>query len=198
MLLLSCTALTQAASSVDLAVKGVITPSACTPLLSSSGVVELGKIAASDISMGGMTYLPAVPMDIEVDYSAPTLFALAPHDNRPQMYTPWAFGFAPAAEGKPMGGYWLDFVDAQADGVTPTRFYSIDNGQSWRRASEGEQIEPRRLEAFGGLQPIGLLPFQNVRVSILVSPFFYPGSSWLAANEEMPVDGSTTFEVRYL
>ena len=35
-----------AASSVDLTVKGLITPSACAPSLSSGGLVDHGKVAA--------------------------------------------------------------------------------------------------------------------------------------------------------
>ena len=37
-----------AASSVDLSIKGSITPAACTPTLSNGGVVMHGKISYSD------------------------------------------------------------------------------------------------------------------------------------------------------
>ncbi|PNA52870.1 hypothetical protein C1Y14_34105, partial [Pseudomonas sp. MPR-R5B] len=39
-----------AASSVDLTVTGLITPTACTPSLSANGVVDHGKISAKDLS----------------------------------------------------------------------------------------------------------------------------------------------------
>lgn len=199
-LLLTAAACAHAASSVDLSVTGLITPSACTPTLSSGGVVELGKIAAGDILPGDITYLPRAAMDLAVNCEAATLFALAPQDNRPQMFTPWAFGFALMPSGKPMGGYWLDFVDSLADDVELTRLYSENNGQTWRVADPLDLIEPRKLTAFGEwiIGPANVLPIQNLNVSFLVSPFFYPGGTWLPANEEIPIDGSTTFELRYL
>jgi type 1 fimbria pilin len=46
-----------AASSVDLTVKGSITPSACTPLLSSGGVADFGKISVKDLRPDNPTYL---------------------------------------------------------------------------------------------------------------------------------------------
>ncbi|WP_256671205.1 DUF1120 domain-containing protein [Pseudomonas gelidaquae] len=44
-LLLAGVSNVMAASSVDLGVVGVITPSACTPILSNNGVVDYGKIS---------------------------------------------------------------------------------------------------------------------------------------------------------
>ena len=45
--LLSGTA--HAASTVELTVKGLITPMACTPLLSGGGLVDFGKISRNDL-----------------------------------------------------------------------------------------------------------------------------------------------------
>ena len=50
-LLISASAAAMAASSVDLSVKGVITPNACTPSLSGGGVVDYGKISAKDLNL---------------------------------------------------------------------------------------------------------------------------------------------------
>ncbi|KAF1028748.1 MAG: Protein GltF [Pseudomonas sp.] len=191
---------TLAASSVDLTVTGTITPSACTVIITSGNVVELGKVAARDIEQDSMTYLPTAPVDMTVNCEAPTLFALAPQDNRPQMYTPWAFGFAMMPSGKPMGGYWLDYVDAVADGTKPMRLYSENNGQGWKPASDYDAVEPRKLTGFGTLLPSPgtVRPYQNLTLSLRLNPFFYPAKQWLQPNEEIPIDGSATFELRYL
>lgn len=71
--------------------------------------------------------------------------------------------------GKPMGGYWLDFVDSLADGVELTRLYSENNGQTWRVADPLDLIEPRKLTAFGEwiIGPANVLPIQNLNVSFL-------------------------------
>lgn len=54
-LLLAMTSSVFAASSVDLSVKGLITPSACTPSL--PGDVDFGKIAAKDLNIDTSTAL---------------------------------------------------------------------------------------------------------------------------------------------
>lgn len=190
-----------AASNIDLTVKGLITPSACTPNLSSGGIVEVGKIAVSDIHQDNMTYLPTAPIDLRVNCTAPTLFAVAPHDNRPQMHTPWAFGFTKMAPDLPIGGYWLEVSDFITDDTPLTRLYSENNGQSWLVAPDRNYyIEPRQLTAFGEKisGPPQVLPVQNLMVSLWVNPFLYPAKTWLPANQEVPIDGSTTLEVRYL
>ncbi|MDO9347200.1 MAG: DUF1120 domain-containing protein, partial [Pseudomonas sp.] len=46
-----------AASSVDLAVKGLITPSSCTPTLSNGGAVDYGKLSAKDLNADSKTPL---------------------------------------------------------------------------------------------------------------------------------------------
>lgn len=56
-LLLASTAPAFAASSVDLTVKGLITPSACTPNL--PGTVDFGKISAKDLNQDSQTQLEA-------------------------------------------------------------------------------------------------------------------------------------------
>lgn len=58
-LLLAGTGHAFAASSVDLSVKGLITPSACTPALSDGGVHEIGKLGKG--SEGGYLHPFARP-----------------------------------------------------------------------------------------------------------------------------------------
>lgn len=71
-----------AASSVDLAVKGLITPSACEPSLSNGGVYELGKIPAKDLNLDQTTPLPAQRLNLVITCDASTLMAIEPRDNR--------------------------------------------------------------------------------------------------------------------
>lgn len=189
-----------AASHVDLSVKGTITPSACTPTFSSNGIVELGKVAVSDIPWDKLTYLPPVPMRLDVTCEAATLFALAPQDNRPQMSTLEAFGFVEASAGKPIGAYFLQYESVVADGVARTRLYSENDGQTWRLADPRDPVRPRELTAFGEWisGPASVLPIQNLNLSLRVEAFLYPGSFFLPVTEELPIDGLATFELRYL
>lgn len=189
-----------AAGTADLFVKGQIVPSACTPSLERGGVIELGKLSHRDISEAGMTELPEVLIGMEVNCQGPTLFALTPQDNRPQMYTPMAFGFAKLASGAPIGGYWLDAGTMRADGAATSRLYSRDNGAGWIPADERAPIEPQQLNAFGDRSSGAWAPqpIQLLELGLRVNAFFYPGNTWLPANEEVRVDGSSTFELRYL
>ena len=50
-----------AASTVDLAVKGLIVPSACTPTLSGGGIIDHGKISAKDLRPNNPTLSPHPP-----------------------------------------------------------------------------------------------------------------------------------------
>ena len=53
-----------AASSVDLNVRGLITPSACEISVSNGGQFDLGKLAAKDLSPNHITYLPKMSAQV--------------------------------------------------------------------------------------------------------------------------------------
>ena len=71
-----------AASSIDLSVRGLITPSACTPSIGNGGKFEVGKIAAKDLKTNDYTWLGDYVTQLAVTCEAPTLMAIEPKDNR--------------------------------------------------------------------------------------------------------------------
>ena len=71
-----------AASTVDLAVTGLITPMACTPLLSGGGLVDFGKISRNDLNVTNGTRLPHKYLTLTVNCNAAGRFALRMRDNR--------------------------------------------------------------------------------------------------------------------
>ena len=71
-----------AASSVDLTVKGLITPSACEPTLPNGGNVDIGKISAKDLKADDHTNLGEHTLQLTVTCDDETLMAIEPHDNR--------------------------------------------------------------------------------------------------------------------
>jgi hypothetical protein len=189
----------QAASSVDLAVKGVITPSACTPSLSGGGVIDYGKIAAQDLDPVSVTYLPKVSLDFAVNCEAHTLLAVQAQDNRPQNFTPRAFGFTPTSTGSPLGAYFIDVSNFLADGVPVIRMYSPNNGQGWVAMEDFLPWAPNVLTAFGDTSSgkPAPVPTQHLTMSMLISGHIFFASN-LPLEEEIPIDGSATIEVRYL
>jgi type 1 fimbria pilin len=80
-MLLTC-ATTYAASTVDLAVKGLIIPSACTPSLSSGGIIDHGKISAKDLRPDNPTLIGTHTMTVAVLCDRAIPFALNSIDNR--------------------------------------------------------------------------------------------------------------------
>ncbi|MBO0491811.1 DUF1120 domain-containing protein [Pseudomonas sp. Marseille-Q1929] len=81
-LLIAHASVTVAASNVDLAVKGSITPKACVHTLSEAGNVDYGKVPFKDLSVDSTTFLPIVTLKPNVACEAQTLFALHGRDNR--------------------------------------------------------------------------------------------------------------------
>ena len=71
-----------AASTVDLSVTGRITPTACTPLLSSGGLIDYGKISQQDLNLERGTRLPIKQLQVSIGCNAPSRFALRMRDNR--------------------------------------------------------------------------------------------------------------------
>jgi hypothetical protein len=71
-----------AASTVELTVKGHITPLACTPTLSGGGVVDLEKISHQDLNIETGTRLPLRQLSLGISCNGPTRFALLMTDNR--------------------------------------------------------------------------------------------------------------------
>ena len=67
-LLLGTSSLTLAASSLDLTVKGIITPSACAPVVSGGGNVDFGKVSVKDLNADTYTDLPRETM-LSVSYT---------------------------------------------------------------------------------------------------------------------------------
>ena len=74
------TGIANAASTVDLTVTGLITPMACTPVLSSGGLVDFGKISRNDLNPSTGTRLPHKYLTLTVNCNAPGRYALRMRD----------------------------------------------------------------------------------------------------------------------
>ncbi|TFF09929.1 DUF1120 domain-containing protein [Pseudomonas sp. BCA14] len=192
-----------AASSVDLAVKGTITPSACMPSLSQGGKIDYGKISAKDLNQNNMTGLPIVTLQAAVNCEAPTLFALLTQDNRPERpvpVNPTLYGLGVTTHNELIGTYFLDIRQPPlADGVPVTPLKSEDGGQTWNGAGIAQPWPPNTFTGFGN-KATGItapIPIQVLTFNIEVSPALMPAKD-LTLTEEVSIDGSATLELRYL
>jgi len=199
-LLISTSASAVAASTVDLTVKGVITPNACEPSLSGNGVVDYGKISAKDLNLTTITELPRTTLQLQINCEGKTLYAFNGTDNRAGS-APYAFmyGLGQINDAQKLGGYSLLLNSAVGDNVAITPLQSHDNGASWMEMYEDSSIGPMDLAGFGD-RTTGVwlpIPIQQLTTNLEINAFIARADG-LDLSDEHPIDGSATFEVKYL
>lgn len=187
-----------AASSVDLTVRGLITPSACEPTLSSGGVYDIGKISAKDLKPDADTNLGEQVLQLTVTCDAPTLMAIATQDNRAGSSSgdgPTRFGLG-LINGTEKLGYlemWLSSM--LADGVEGKPIVSRDGGATWSR---GATIERDAISSFSiNTTPDVPNPVQLLTADLGLTASIAP-TSGLTLTNEVAIDGSVTLTVKYL
>lgn len=182
-----------AASSTDLSVTGTITPSACTPTLSSANI-DYGKIPAKSLNQTGLTELPEVRLRLSVDCDATTAMALRLIDNNPDQGSPFvSFGSTPSNER--IGFVTFGFSNPMADGVPVAMSHSNDNGQNWAATLYFNPGYLHTPTPAGDVQtPI---PSQNFSTDLQARGAIYPADG-LNLGEEVPLNGNATIQVEYL
>lgn len=185
-----------AASSTDLTVTGTITPSACTPNWSNSGQVDAGKISAKDLNPTTSTLVGSHPMRLSVACDATTLFALNPIDNKPNTTAAsgW-FGLGLTNAGEKLGFFKAEIKTTLADGVAAQAIDSEDGGANWSRTS---------VLGVGYIVSVGTTTDTNtpivvkdltMDVDVLIS---IARADSLTLTDDVTLDGSATFEMKYL
>lgn len=188
-----------AASSVDLSVKGSITPSACSPSLSNNGLVDYGKISIQDLNPTGATELPVTSFKLAVNCEGASLFALATQDNRASVAGPGAsFILGLITPTLWVGTYFLSMENIQLDDPAAYSIYSMDNGNTWLFNPDAN-VPANILLAFGhhssGVR--APVPIKDVSLDLVVQPYIYPKNQ-IPVGETIALDGSATLELRYL
>ncbi|CRM46057.1 hypothetical protein [Pseudomonas sp. 31 R 17] len=186
-----------AASSVDLTVKGLITPSACTPSL--PGDVDFGKIAAKDLNLDKTTTLERKTLQLSVNCDAATLFAIRPIDNRvgSAIYVS-SFGLGMINENQKLGRYQLTFSNPVVE--TPSTLLARYNGEErWEQLMPEDGIAPNDLVALGSRGDSGWAPhpIKDAILDVTLYTAIAPARD-LTLSDEVAIDGSATFEVKYL
>ena len=188
-----------AASSVELIVKGLITPSACTPTLSANGIVDHGKISAKDLNQNTSTHLPKVILQMSVNCDAQTLFALNGIDNRASSTTAsYGYGLGLINNTQKIGHYALEFSNVVADTQTIYPVESLDGGLTWN-SMDGAVWQAGALAGFGADSGInrGPIPIQDMTTDMTVRTEIAAARGLDLANEVL-LAGSATIEVKYL
>lgn len=191
-----------AASSVDLTVSGLITPSACTPTLSNDGAVDYGKIAARDLSAEESTWLPKIVLQLRVNCDAPTLFALRGTDNRrgtAHKDDGYGYGLGLINGDQKLGTYLLVLRNPFSETAVIHTLMSLNNGDTWWDFPDGTWLVAHQLAAFGNSDSGNAAPIalQSVSVDLEIATSIAP-SNELNLTQQVPLDGSATADLFYL
>ncbi|MEB0044373.1 MULTISPECIES: DUF1120 domain-containing protein [unclassified Pseudomonas] len=197
-LILSHTTPIFAASSVDLAVKGLITPNACLPTLSESGVIDHGKISAKDLNPANHTELLERTQQLSVFCEGLTTFSLYTIDNRAGSSTLGSFGLGLINSNQKLGAFAFRMINAVADGAPTTVLESAD-GSTWWDLLDDSQLPPGRYAGFGDKSTGAWAPIALKQVTVdLKLQTFIAGANNLDLTDEVLLDGSATLELKYL
>lgn len=190
--LMSVAPLTLAASSVDLTVKGLITPVACTPSLSNGGIVDYAKISAKDLNPHIVTFIGKQTLSMSVNCDAAIQFALDAIDNRDgtSAFTSM-YGLGGTQK---LGGYSLYARRPIADGVAVQPIGSYD-GSTWFAEWN---LDPQLYLSVGAMdddsQPLYV---KNLTLDLEVSTVIARADR-LDLTDEVAIDGSATLQIKYL
>jgi type 1 fimbria pilin len=184
-----------AASSTDLTVTGVITPSACTPTLSSGGIIDHGKLSAKDLNQDKPTTLPWQTLQLTVSCDAATAFRLLPTDNRSGTSDDSNdFGLGLINGDQKLGGYVVRIRTPIADGVAVQPLLSATNGNTWFASPF---VSPDQLSAFGAVGgPTTPIAIKDLLADLRVSTQIARADSLDLINE-VALDGSATITIAY-
>lgn len=196
-LALTCASNAFAASSVDLSVRGTITPNACVPSVSNNGETDLGKISAKDLRPDLPTYLPRQVLQMTVTCDGTTLMAIESKDNREGTeysndYYNFGLGLTPNDE--KLGYLTVGTSNRLADGVTVRGIGSRDGGVTWDLENTLMDDGINSVAATGTMTPI---PLQQLTMDLSIGAVIAPATR-LTLSNEVPIDGSVTMTVRYL
>ena len=196
--LIGCAFPAFAASTVDLAVTGLIVPSACTPSLSAS-TVDVGRISVKDLNQDTRTQLTPTLLQMGIDCEASTLFALKATDNRAESGVGVGeYGIGRTAAGQRIGGYAMFLDQGVADGTPIRIIQSMNNGGTWGPQLPDDVWQTNQLIS---IQEVGAarvpIPAKNTQVAVSVNPFIHEAKD-VTIGEDTLIDGSATIEVRYL
>lgn len=196
-LLLAVAPIVQAASSTDLTVKGIITPSACSPTLSDGGSLDFGKISSSELSADRHTYLPRQRLQMTVTCEGATMMALETKDNREgteSFHDNYKFGLGLINGTEKLGFLAISTTNRIADGVDVSGLLSLDGGLTWERDSDLIDNGLFSVAPSGSLTPV---PVTVLTADLSVLAAIAPAQS-LTLDNEVSMDGSVPLTVRYL
>ena len=195
-LLIACAPVAFAASSTDLSVTGLITPSACTPSLSGGGIVDHGKVTVKDLRPDQPTALENGTLYLEVNCDGATPFTLTTIDNREgsSAFHPNSHGLGVINDDQNLGSVALGLFDTVADGAAVRTIISLNDGATWRVSS---YLGHAGLTAFAALSDLSTpIAIKDLRARLTAFTTIVRAND-LTLTDEIPIDGHVTVQLNY-
>lgn len=195
-----------AASITDLTVRGLITPTACTPGLSSSGLVDYGKISQQDLKPDRGTRLPIKQLLVTVNCEGLSRFALRMRDNRDgtaNVNSEIYYGLGLDGSGNRIGVYSLSFDPKLTDVDALPVVYGTESttgGLGWRTANTNPiDIGARSYLGFTDTEgsTAGPTAIRNLSSTVNIQTVISAKQN-LDLSRDVLIDSSATMEVIYL
>lgn len=195
-----------AASITDLTVRGLITPTACTPGLPSSGLVDYGKISQQDLKPDRGTRLPIKQLLVTVNCEGLSRFALRMRDNRDgtaNVNSEIYYGLGLDGSGNRIGVYSLSFDPKLTDVDALPVVYGTESttgGLGWRTANTNPiDIGARSYLGFTDTEgsTAGPTAIRNLSSTVNIQTVISAKQN-LDLSRDVLIDGSATMEVIYL
>ena len=197
------------AQSIDLQVKGSITPAACTPTLSGGGVVDFGVMQASSLNLTAPTVLPTKTTSLTITCDAPAQVGFLLLDNRGSSVADVGYaagvGYGLGMAGESMiGAYKLSVKPDQftVDGAQGHGLYSPDN--IWRNITATKDLldalAGANYEVYSAAKSSGATApdaFQTMTATIDVEATLNRGDA-LPLGDRVEMDGSASITLIYL
>ncbi|EFQ65450.1 protein of unknown function DUF1120 [Pseudomonas fluorescens WH6] len=203
---LAASASAQAASTVELTVGGLITPMACTPVLSGGGLIDFGKISRQNLNQSTGTRLPLKSLTLTVSCNAPGRYALRMRDNRDgtaHVNSEIYYGLGLDSAGNKIGVYSVKFDPRKTVADALPVIYGTESttgGLAWRTSNSNPiDIGSRSLLGFTEVAGSNAGPsaIQNLTSPLTLEAVINARQN-LDLSVETPMDGSATLEVVYL
>lgn len=195
-LFIACAPVALAASNTDLSVTGIITPSSCTPNLSSGGIVDHGKITVKDLRPDQPTRLDAGTLFLDVNCEGATHYTLTTLDNRAgsSAINPNHHGLGVVNDDQNLGSVAFGVFDPVADNTPVKTIMSRDDGASWRVSSYLGHAGRTAFAALSG--PTLPIAVKDLHARVTAFTTIVPKDD-LTVTDEIPIDGHVTLQVTY-
>ena len=203
-----------AQAGVDLRVKGTIVPASCVPFMQGGGVVDYGTIAAESLNQTSYTVLEKKEIAFSISCQSGTKVGLKALDGKSFSQIPgilastvgadytdnYSYGLGVSDDGSKIGGYAINLKPGSfnADGTPVNAIASLDDGQTWLNTATGAVGQSTNMMSWsaqtGSASPVS---FVNLSGAMEVQAVINKIDD-LNINDDVALDGLTTFEISYL